>query len=114
MNKKKVLICTPEGELHNIGCNIIESVLLSRGYKVFNVSPSVPPDSITHYIGCIQPDLILLSITLEENINAGRRLIKKIKSLFSIPIIVGGQAIKETIRESRRTNNRKYVIRQHT
>ena len=99
MNKKKILICTPDGELHNIGCNIIESVLLSRGYKVFNVSPSVPPDSITHYIGCIQPDLILLSITLEENINAGRRLIKKIKSLFSIPIIVGGQAIKETIRE---------------
>lgn len=23
-NKKKVIICTPDGELHNIGCNVIE------------------------------------------------------------------------------------------
>jgi MerR family transcriptional regulator, light-induced transcriptional regulator len=99
-NKEKVIICTPDGELHNIGCNVIESVLLSRGYKVFNISPSVPINSVMHYIGYIQPDLILLSITLEENLKAGRRLVSKIRSNSSIPIIVGGQAIKESMRDS--------------
>jgi MerR family transcriptional regulator, light-induced transcriptional regulator len=99
-NKKKVIICTPDGELHNIGCNVIESVLLSRGYNVFNISPSVPVDSVMHYIGYIKPDLILLSITLEENVKAGIRLVNKIRSNSSIPIIVGGQAIKEPIGES--------------
>jgi MerR family transcriptional regulator, light-induced transcriptional regulator len=99
-NKEKVIICTPDGELHNIGCNVIESVLLSRGYKVFNISPSLPVDSVMHYIGHIQPDLILLSITLEENLKAGRRLVDKIRSKFSIPMIVGGQAIKESTGEN--------------
>jgi MerR family transcriptional regulator, light-induced transcriptional regulator len=99
-NKEKVIICTPDGELHNIGCNVIESVLLSRGYKVFNISPSVPVDSVMHYIGYIQPDFILLSITLEENLKAGRRLVDKIRSNFSIPMIVGGQAIKEPMGEN--------------
>jgi MerR family transcriptional regulator, light-induced transcriptional regulator len=99
-NKEKVIICTPDGELHNIGCIVIESVLLSRGYKVFNISPSVPVDSVMHYLGYIQPDLILISITLEENIKAGRRLVSKIRSNSSIPIIVGGQAVKESMRES--------------
>ena len=99
-HKEKVLICTPDGELHNIGCNVIESVLLSRGYKVFNISPSVPIESAMYYIEYVQPDLILLSITLEENIKTGRRLVSKIRSNSSIPIIVGGQAIKESMRES--------------
>ena len=34
--KYKVFILTPSGELHNLACNIIESVLLTRGYKVYN------------------------------------------------------------------------------
>ena len=48
-NKNKnnrIFICTPSGELHNLACNIIESVLLTRGYKVYNASPSLPADSI--------------------------------------------------------------------
>ena len=39
--KYKILICTPEGELHNIACNMIESLLLSKGFKIYNISPSV-------------------------------------------------------------------------
>jgi methanogenic corrinoid protein MtbC1 len=43
--KYKILICTPEGELHNLACNMIESLLLSKGFKIYNISPSVPSDS---------------------------------------------------------------------
>jgi MerR family transcriptional regulator, light-induced transcriptional regulator len=39
---KKILLCTPEGEMHTPGCMVIESVLLSRGFSVFNIVPSVP------------------------------------------------------------------------
>jgi methanogenic corrinoid protein MtbC1 len=43
--KYKILICTPESELHNLACNMIESLLLSKGFKIYNISPSVPSDS---------------------------------------------------------------------
>ena len=37
---------------------------------------------------------ILISITLEDNILAGQRLVKKIKDQFKIPIFVGGFAMQ--------------------
>jgi MerR family transcriptional regulator, light-induced transcriptional regulator len=76
----KLLICTPEGKLHNLGCNVIESFLLSKGFKDYYASSSVPADSIIRYIKDLQPDIILVSITLNENIKPARRLIRKIRS----------------------------------
>jgi methanogenic corrinoid protein MtbC1 len=35
----KLLICTPEGELHNLGCNVIESFLLNKDSKIIMPPP---------------------------------------------------------------------------
>lgn len=92
----KVLICTPSGELHSLACKVIESILISKGFKVYNISPSVQADSIIRYIKDREPDSIFISITLDENIKAGRTLIKKIRTAsFSIPILLGGIAISQ-------------------
>ena len=93
-HKVKVLICTPNGELHSLGCKVIESFLISKGFKVFNISPSVQAESVISYIQEIKPDVIFISISIEENIKAGKNLVKKIRSIFSSkPILVGGIAI---------------------
>ena len=93
--KLNIILCTPDGELHNIACNIIESILLQKGYKVFNISPSIPTESIIKYIKEINPSLIMVSVTLADNIGSAKRLIKKINSEFNIPILLGGQAITQ-------------------
>lgn len=90
----KILICTPPGEEHNLGCNILESFLQSKRYTVFNLSPSAPAESILSFIADNKPDLILVSITLEENIKSGQRFVKKISDKFDIPIFVGGLALE--------------------
>lgn len=96
-NKGKVFICTPNGELHNLACNILESILLSKGYKVYNVSPSLPADSIIHSLSNILPDAVLISVTLEDNIQTAKNLIRKIRTRFSsLPIFVGGIALNNT------------------
>ena len=93
-HKEKILICTPNGELHSLGCKVIESFLIGKGYSVFNISPSVQAESLIGYIQEIKPDVIFISISIEENIKAGKNLVKKIRSIFSsIPILVGGIAI---------------------
>jgi|KBSMisStaDraftv2_1062788.scaffolds.fasta_scaffold283052_1 methanogenic corrinoid protein MtbC1 len=91
--KLNIILCTPDGELHNIACNILESILLQKGYKVYNISPSIPTESIIKYIKEINPSLIMISVTLADNIGSAKRLIKKINSEFNIPILLGGQAI---------------------
>ena len=89
----KILICNPSGERHNIACNILESVLINNGFNVFNISPSTPSEDVLKYIEEIKPNLILISITLRNNIKMGINLVKKTSNSYKIPIIVGGQAI---------------------
>jgi len=93
---QNIIICTPDGELHNIACNIIESLLIERGFQVNNVSPSIPTDSMISYINETKPLMILISVTLKDSIGSAVRLIKKISSAFSIPILVGGLAINHS------------------
>ena len=91
---KTVLVCTPDGEYHIIPCLMIETYLSLKGYNVINLAPSVPTKSLINHIDKEKPDLVLVSITLDEHVKAGIQLAKNIKKL-KIPIIVGGQALKD-------------------
>jgi methanogenic corrinoid protein MtbC1 len=91
---RPIVLCTPEGELHSIGCKIIESLLIENGHKVYNLTSPLPTNSIGSYLYNIDPNIIIISVTLEENINSTIRFIQEIRQYFNIPIIIGGNAIK--------------------
>jgi MerR family transcriptional regulator, light-induced transcriptional regulator len=91
---RSIVLSTPEGELHSIGCKIIESLLLEKGYDVYNITSPLPTNSIESYLDNTNPGVILISVTLEENINSAIRLVYEIRKSFQIPIIVGGNALK--------------------
>lgn len=106
----KILICTPEGEYHSLGCMVIESFLRSKGYSVSNIAPSVPSDSVIAFASKYNPDLIMISITLADNIGAANKLINKIlESRISVShILVGGIGI-ESIKIKDQKNELKKV-----
>lgn len=103
MKKKKkmkddvIFICCPEGELHHTSALVLESVLRRRGYRVINASPSSPSGSILHYIDDLKPDLIMVSVTLPDNIGAAKRLVTEISNMVDrnqVSIIAGGSAFR--------------------
>ncbi|MFZ0329155.1 MAG: cobalamin-dependent protein [Nitrososphaeraceae archaeon] len=92
----KAVTCTPEGEQHGLACNIIESLLLNKGFKVYNISTSVPTDYVIDYIRDLQPDIIFISITLAENIKPAERLVQQIHAKYNkLPVMVGGSAFNK-------------------
>jgi MerR family transcriptional regulator, light-induced transcriptional regulator len=91
---RSIVLSTPEGELHSIGCKIIESLLLEKGYEVYNITSPLPTNSIESYLDNTNPGVILISVTLEENINSAIRLVYEIRKSFQIPVMVGGNALK--------------------
>ncbi len=93
-NKKKILLCVPLGEEHHIGCDVLETYLTIKGFKVFNMGTSVPSDVLVEFIDMEKPDIVLISITIDDNILAGQRLVKKIKEQSKIPVLVGGYALQ--------------------
>lgn len=92
--KDKILVCTPSGEEHNLGCSVIQSFLQSKGYHVYNISPSTPTESVLSFINDKKPQAVIVSITLEDNIKSGQRLVSKIISQYKVPVLVGGQAVE--------------------
>lgn len=93
-NKKKVLICVPLGEEHHLGCDVLETYLSIKGFKVYNMGTSIPTESILSFIKNNKPGVILISITLEDNLAAGQRLVRKLKDQYNIPILIGGFALQ--------------------
>jgi len=107
--KKKIVICVPEGEEHNLGANMLEAYFASLGHHVYNLTPSEPHDSIAQFIESAKPDSVLVSVTLPDSLKPAQRLVRKILARTDVPVFVGGQALKdaairfdgaETIRES--------------
>lgn len=81
----KVLICTPEGEIHGLPCKVLESVLLNEGIDVVNLSPSVPITSILECIRETNACILLISVSFSENLSSAFRLIKNIEYHYNIP-----------------------------
>jgi methanogenic corrinoid protein MtbC1 len=90
----KAVICTPDGELHGLACNMIESLLLSNGFKVYNISTSIPTEYIVDYMSDVQPDIFFISITLKENTKSAERLVQQIHLKYNnkLPVVIGGSA----------------------
>jgi MerR family transcriptional regulator, light-induced transcriptional regulator len=103
-----IVICSPEGELHQIASKVIESLLLQKGFNVHNMSPSAPSGSISSYIESTKPALVMVSVTLSENLKAAIRLLNTIRAKSNVPVFIGGAAIKALGEQ-----NRKRLERSH-
>ena len=94
-NKKKILFCVPVGAEHHLGCDVLETYLSMKGFKVYNLGTATPTESILSFVDNNKPDVIILSITIKDNLLAGQRLVKKIKKEYDdIPVLVGGLAVQ--------------------
>ncbi len=90
-----ILLTSPNGELHHLAPSMLESILLQKGYDVYNATPSTPIESILSCISTYNPRLIMISITLQENVGAARRLANRIREKYQdMSILIGGQAIR--------------------
>jgi methanogenic corrinoid protein MtbC1 len=91
-----IVLTTPVGEDHNLGCNMLDSFLTSKGFTIFNLSPSTPAESLIEFIKASKPSALFVSITLEENVRTGQRMVKKIHEEFNnLQIFIGGQAFSQ-------------------
>ena len=53
----------------------------------------MPTESLLNFIENNKPDMVMISITLEDNLKVGKRLVNRIKENYKIPVIVGGYAL---------------------
>ncbi len=96
--KKKMMICTVEGDVHDIGKNIVKVVLESYGYEVIDLGKDVKAKDVVEAYDLYKPDIIGLSALMTTTIPAMEKTIRLLKEHgCSCPISVGGAVLSEDI-----------------
>jgi methylmalonyl-CoA mutase cobalamin-binding domain/chain len=89
----KIVIATVEYDIHDIGKNLVASMLSAAGFEILDLGVNVPPDLICKKIMEHQPEIVALSCLLTSTIDSMENTIKKITEeglRNRVKIIVGG------------------------
>ena len=64
ISKGKIVLCTVYGDVHDIGKNLVKTILVNNGYEVFDLGKQVPIPSIVNKIKEVNADAVGLSALL--------------------------------------------------
>ncbi|MDR2659860.1 MAG: methionine synthase [Spirochaetaceae bacterium] len=93
VNLPLIIMATVKGDVHDIGKNIVGTVLACNGFKVLDLGVMVPPETILETAQKQGASFIglsgLISPSLDEMVYVAREMERQ---GFSIPLLVGGAA----------------------
>ena len=89
--KGKIVLATVKGDVHDIGKNIVGTVLECNNYEVIDLGVMVPMQKIIDVAKKEQADAIGLSGLITPSLDEMVRIAKELSELeFSIPLFIGG------------------------
>ncbi len=94
MSKGKLVLCTVYGDVHDIGKNLVKTILSNNGYEVYDLGKQVPIPTIVNKIKEIKADVVGLSALLVSTSKQMQYFADFAReNKIDIPVICGGAAI---------------------
>lgn len=90
---KKAVFLTPSNEPHTIGLKMVREVFKAFGWKTYFLGTDLPWIEIVRLVKSEGIDLVVISITLQQNINQTQALVDYVRSNCQTTIMIGGQAL---------------------
>ena len=98
--KKKIVIATVHGDIHDIGKNIVKLLLENYGYEVIDLGKDVPEDVVVSKATEEKADYVGLSALMTTTLPAMERTIQYLKEKApNIRIVVGGAVLSKEYAE---------------
>ena len=94
----RVVIGTVKGDLHDIGKNLVASMLEGGGFEVIDLGADVAPDKFVQVIKDRNPDLVCLSALLTVTMPSMKTTIEALKTAGvrdRVKVLVGGAPVTE-------------------
>lgn len=97
----KMVFCTVEGDLHDIGKNIVRSLLEAAGMEVIDLGVDVPPAKVVEAVKANGVKIVALSGVLTLAINAMKATVEALKAagLSDVKVIIGGAPVTQEANE---------------
>ena len=96
-SKGKMIICTVKDDLHDIGKNIVRSMLEAAGFEVIDLGIDVPPEKIVETAKKENIKIVALSGVLTLAIDSMKATVAAFKAagMDDVKIIIGGAPVSE-------------------
>ncbi|HEV7678572.1 MAG TPA: methionine synthase [Candidatus Dormibacteraeota bacterium] len=92
--KGKVVLATVFGDVHDIGKNLVNTILTNNGYTVYDLGKQVPLNTIIDKAVEVDADAIALSALLVSTSKQMPACVRELDARgLSFPVLIGGAAI---------------------
>ena len=96
VSKGKLVLATVYGDVHDIGKNLVKTILSNNGYEVFDLGKQVPAEVILAKADEVNADAIGLSALLVSTSKQMPYIVNELQRRGkNIPVLVGGAAINK-------------------
>lgn len=93
VKKGRLVIATVQGDIHDIGKNIVKTVLENYGYETLDLGRDVPPETILRTVQEEEISLVGLSALMTTTLPAMEETVRLLKTLPHPPVIMVGGAV---------------------
>ena len=99
----KVILCTVEGDIHEIGKTLVGTMLSSAGFKVFDLGVDVPVMKVVEKAREVNADIVAMSALLTTTMVHQKDVIEALEDIgirSKVKVIVGGAPVtKEWVKQ---------------
>ena len=93
--KGTVVIATVQGDIHDIGKNIVRALLENYGYTVVDLGKDVPPETVLEAVRRSGAPLVGLSALMTTTVESMEKTIRLLRAQANVKIVVGGAVLTE-------------------
>jgi len=94
----RVVLATVEGDIHDIGKNLVGAFMEAEGFEVVDLGADVPTEKIVEKVKELKPDVLGLSALLSTTMLKQQEVIKELEKAGlrdTVKVIVGGAPTTE-------------------
>lgn len=93
-SKGKVVVATVEGDIHDLGKNIVATLLKNSGFTVIDLGKDVPADEVLRAVEEEKPDIVGLCALMTTTLGSMEECVEKLhKKGYNGGIMVGGAVL---------------------
>ena len=95
--RAKMVLATVEGDVHDIGKNIVKTVLQNYGYDIIDLGRDVAVERVVVAVKKNKPQILGLSALMTTTVKNMKRTIEEVRKVSDCLICVGGAVLSEDV-----------------
>jgi methylmalonyl-CoA mutase cobalamin-binding domain/chain len=96
--RKNIVICTVEGDVHDIGKNIVKTMLTAAGFNAVDMGRDAPVDDVVRKAKDVDAVMVALSTLMTPTMESMKRVVEGLKEegiKAKVKVMIGGAPVSQ-------------------